>query len=168
MAFEDLLKSFIPSLPVEQYGLLYSFFFPFLLIFAVLFAALEVVNIFSRKINLVLALVFTFLTFPTGTFVWFATILPTYGAIVAVGTFAALFFFGVIRWGLSRGKDIYMEHRPAEDRLWGLRKKHDKLFKKFMEARERGDDRLAAKLREDLKELESEIVYEQEKMKRES
>jgi hypothetical protein len=37
-----------------------------------------------------------------------------------------------------------------------------------MEARERGDDRLAAKLREDLKELESEIVYEQEKMKRES
>jgi len=165
MALEDILANFLPNLPIDQYGLLYSLILPFLLIFAVLFGALEILHIFSRKVDIVLALVFTFLTLPTGAFAWFASILPTYGAMAAVGTFAALFFVGVIRWGFSRGKDIYKEHAPPEDKIKDLRKKYDKIMKKYLEAKEQGKDRLAKELREDLEEIESEIKYQLEKMK---
>jgi hypothetical protein len=164
MALEDFLTNFIPNLPIEQYGIFYSLVLPFLIIFAVLFGALEFLHIFGRKVDLMLALVFTFLTLPTGAFTWFASILPTYGAIAAVGTFVALFIFGSLRFGFSRGKDIYKEHAPPADKLSDLYKKREKIFKKYEKAKEQGKDRTAMELAQDLEKIEREIRYWKEKM----
>src|SRR3990170_2389802 len=106
MAFYD---DFFATIPIDQQSPLISFFLPFLLIFALFFGALAVVKVFNKKINVVISLVLTLLTTQTPVFTWFASYLPTYGAVAAVGLFGALFVFGLFRWAFYRGRNIYEE-----------------------------------------------------------
>lgn len=139
--------------------LFYTLFLPFILILAILFGALELLHVFNKKINLVLALVFTLLTTQTPVFVWFATILPLYGAVAAVGVFIVLFFVLTLRWGFSRGKDIYQEMGGTESRIKQLTERMGKLWKEYEKAREQGKEGKARALWEEIKKIKDELEF---------
>jgi hypothetical protein len=139
--------------------LLYSLFLPFILIFALLFGALEVVHVFNKRINLVLALVFTLFATQTPVFSWFATILPLYGAVAVLGVFAVLFVFGIIKWGYSRGREIYWEVGGTESRIKHLSERMEKLWKEYEKARDQGKEEKMRVLWKEIEEIERELRF---------
>ena len=146
---EDLLASGAPEL-------IYNFFLPFIFIFALLFGALEVIHIFGKKINLILALIFTFSTMATPVFGWFATILLVYGAVAVFGVFIGLFVVGSLLFGLRKGKDIYLESGGKQRRIEHLRKKRGELWEKMQREGREGRRR---QLYEQIKNLDKEIEF---------
>jgi hypothetical protein len=146
---EDLLTSGAPEL-------IYNFFLPFIFIFALLFGALEVIHIFGKKINLILALIFTFSTMVTPVFGWFATILPVYGAIAVFGVFITLFVVGTLIYGWRRGEDIYLEGGGKFKKVEHLRKKRGELWEKMQREGREGRRR---QLYEQIKNLDKEIEF---------
>lgn len=137
-------------------GLVYTAFLPFIFIFALLFGALELVHLFGKKINLILALIFTFSTMATPVFGWFATILPLYGATAVFGVFIALFIVGTLIFGWRKGKDIYIEGGGKLSKIEHLRKKMGELQEKMQREGNEGKKR---QLYEQIKKLEKEIEF---------
>ena len=126
MALFDL--SYIQSLGIDQ--LLFGLVFPFLVIFAIFWGLLATMRIFGTKVNTVLALILSLVILPTPAFVWFATYLVQLGSTLALVVFIAIFVFGVIRWGFSRGKDIYIGTGGYDRQIKEKRKKmHEYLNK---------------------------------------
>src|SRR3989338_771469 len=126
MALFDL--SYIQSLGIDQ--LLFGLVFPFLVIFAIFWGLLATMRIFGTKVNTVLALILSLVILPTSAFVWFATYLVQLGSTLALVVFIAIFVFGVIRWGFSRGKDIYIGTGGYDRQIKEKRKKmHEYLNK---------------------------------------
>jgi hypothetical protein len=136
--------------------LLYTVFLPFILIFTLLFGALEVLYVFNKKINLVLALVFTLFSTQTPAFAWFATVLPLYGATAAVGVFATLFVVLTGVFFYKRMRDTWFRFGPPEDRLRKINEKIEKLNEQF---RRTGNETKRRALDQTLKELEKERDY---------
>ena len=126
MALFDL--SYIQSLGIDQ--LLFGLIFPFLVLFAIFWGLLATMRIFGTKVNTVLALILSLVILPTPAFVWFATYLVQLGSTLALVVFIAIFVFGVIRWGFSRGKDIYIGTGGYDRQIKEKRKKmHEYLNK---------------------------------------
>ena len=126
MALFDL--SYIQSLGIDQ--LLFGLVFPFLVIFAIFWGLLATMRIFGTKVNTVLALILSLVILPTPAFVWFATYLVQLGSTLALVVFIAIFVFGVVRWGFSRGKDIYIGTGGYDRQIKEKRKKmHEYLNK---------------------------------------
>lgn len=147
MPFGDILT-------MSTENLIYVVFLPFLLTLALLFAALEAVHIFQRKINIILSLIFTFLAMQTEQYWWFANLLPTYGSFVAIGSFVVVFFIGVVLWARGRIKNIYEETGGPEIKLERLRKKAAKLEQKI---KDEENDAKKRQLLEELKKINDEI-----------
>ncbi|HLC39700.1 MAG TPA: hypothetical protein VJJ76_02355 [archaeon] len=126
MALFDL--SYIQSLGIDQ--LLFGLIFPFLVLFAIFWGLLATMRVFGTKVNTVLALILSLVILPTSAFVWFATYLVQLGSTLALVVFIAIFVFGVIRWGFSRGKDIYIGTGGYDRQIKEKRKKmHEYLNK---------------------------------------
>ena len=127
MALFDL--SYIQSLGIDQ--LLFGLVFPFLVIFAIFWGLLATMRIFGTKVNTVLALILSLVILPTPAFVWFATYLVQLGSTLALVVFIAIFVFGVIRWGFSRGKDIYYSTGSYDKQIKQKKKQIDEYLGKL-------------------------------------
>jgi len=130
MAIFDL--GYLQSIGVDQ--LLFGVLLPFFVIFAIFWGLLSVMRIFSSKVNTVLALAFSLVIIPTSFFVWFATYLVQLGTTIALAAFVLLFVFGTIRWGLSRGKDIYIGTGGYDRQIKEKRKKMHEYLNKIENA----------------------------------
>jgi len=130
MALFDL--SYIQSLQIDQ--LLFSLLLPFLVLFAIFWGLLSTMRIFNSKVNIILALVFSAIILPTPAFVWFATFLVQLGTTLALGVFILIFIFGAIRWGLSRGRDIYIGTGGYDRQIKEKRKKMHEYLNKLESA----------------------------------
>ena len=136
--------------------LIYTLFLPFILIFALLFGALQLVNLFGKKINLVLALVLTLFTMATPVFTWFSTMLPLYGATAAFGVFVAVFIIGTLLVGWRKGKNIYRRTMAKEKKIEELGKQIAELRRK-MDAE--GDENKKRALWEQISQLKKEQEF---------
>jgi uncharacterized membrane protein len=107
MALFDFTSNFLTNTFVFQV------FIPFLILFAILWGLLEAINVFgSSRVKLVIALGFTLIASFTNS--WILAYIATLGAYMAVVLFGVLFLFGILRWGLGRGHDIYLETSSYE------------------------------------------------------
>ncbi len=103
----------------------FQIFIPFIILFAVLWGLLETMNIGSSKVKLVIALGFALVASYTNP--WVLAYIATLGSYTAVVLFGILFLFGVVRWGLGRGKEIHFETAPYERQIEVIGKKIEKM-----------------------------------------
>jgi hypothetical protein len=139
MAIFDFPTTFLTNTFVFQ------IFVPFIILFAILWGLLEAIKIFeSSKVKLVIALGFSLVASFTNP--WILAYIAALGAYMAVVLFGILFLFGVIRWGLSRGHDIYFETSSYRRQIEKLAKEKAKLEEKLQKP--------------GLKQAEGEVIYE--------
>lgn len=101
MALFDFATGFITN------TFIFQVLIPFIILFAIVWGLLEAIGKLGHKVNLVVAIGFALLAAYTNPFI--LTFIATLGSTVAIVLFGILFLFGIIRWGLSRGHDIYFE-----------------------------------------------------------
>ena len=152
MVFEELFTA-----PVET--LFQNYFLPFILIFAIFWGVLEAIDKFSRKVNLVLALALTLTAVYGGALTWFSTYIIPLSSYAAVIAFALVFIIGVGIWAISRGRDIYYTEMPGK-RAEKINKELAKLYKKYREAKDRGDEGKAKSYLQSMRDLEKELEFE--------
>lgn len=120
MATTDLIEYLLAESLVQQ------FFLPFILTFAIFWGLLEVLRIFNRRINLVLAFGITIAAAYGGLFSFLSEVLLQLGAMAGIVAFTLVFIVGVVMWALGRGGDIISPGRKARK----LREKIEKLYEK--------------------------------------
>lgn len=128
-----LISDILPP-PYNEY--LFTYFVPFIILFAIFWGILTMMKIFNKKINMFLAIIFP-LVFMFGapeTFLWFSTYLINLGSFLAVGAFIAVFVFGVIAWALQRGRDIYRDVADLDSRILKKREEMRKVIDKISTA----------------------------------
>jgi hypothetical protein len=138
MAIFDVSTTFLTNTFVFQ------IFIPFIILFAVLWGLLEAINIGSSKVKLVISIGFALVASYTNS--WILAYIAALGSYMAVVLFGILFLFGVIRWGLSRGHDIYFETSSYRRQIEKLAKEKAKLEEKLQKP--------------GLKRAEGEAIYE--------
>lgn len=119
------------DLPANLFSSTFIFqvFIPFIILFAILWGLLESMGKFSFRVNFVVAMGFSLIAAFTNP--WILAYIATLGSYAAVVLFGALFLFGVIRWGLGRGKEIHLETAPYESQIQNMAKKIDDLKRDF-------------------------------------
>lgn len=125
-----LISEILPP-PYNEY--LFTYFVPFIILFAIFWGVLTMMKIFNKKINIFLAIIFP-LVFMFGapeTFLWFSSYLISLGSFLAVGAFVAVFVFGVIAWALQRGRDIYRDVADLDSKILKKREDARKKFEKY-------------------------------------
>jgi len=85
----------------------FQIFIPFIILFAIFWGLLQSIGKFSTRINVILSFGFALTAAYTNPFI--LSYIAALGSTAALVLFGLLFLFGVIRWGLSRGHDIYFE-----------------------------------------------------------
>ena len=108
---------------------IFQIFIPFIILFAIFWGLLEAIGKLGHKVNLVLAVGFSLIAAYSNPFI--LSYIATLGSTVAVVLFGVLFLFGIIRWGLGRGGDIYRESASSEKRLEYLMKEKERWEKKY-------------------------------------
>jgi len=101
MALFDFASSFLTN------TFIFQTFVPFIILFAVIWGLLAAINRFNTKTNTVIAVGFALIAAYSNPFV--LSYIAALGSSLALVLFVLLFVFGVIRWGLGRGRDVYFE-----------------------------------------------------------
>jgi len=147
MALADLI-----GVPFDQ--LFQGLLLPALIVFAILWALLNSVKVFNRKINTVLAAALTLMVAVTPQFTLFTAYIAQLGAQVAIAAFFLLFAFGTIVWALGRGRDIVYEQTGlTKDKINKLLAKY---YKKYKEAKEEDNKGKMKAALDEIKRLEME------------
>ena len=128
----------IIGIPTDQ--LFQGVLLPVLIIFAILWALLNSIRVFNRKINLVLSLALTIMAAMTPWFAIFTNYVAMMGAQVAIAAFFILFVFGTIMWMYGRGRGIYYEFVSPAKKMEMLNNQYRKYMQKAKEAEDRGED----------------------------
>lgn len=152
----DLIE--LMSLPLEQ--VIRTFLLPFLILFAIVFAILTTLNIFKRKINIVVALGLTILASSTEQFTLFTLYLTQLGGQFALTAFFIVFILGVSMWALGRGREIYYEQLAPSGRLKKLYKDLEDEYKKLRRATNKAKKRAILR---NIERLEKKIKLEESK-----
>ena len=140
------LTDFLPELTSS---FIFQNFIPFIILFAIFWGLLEAINRFKAKTNLVISLGFALIAAFTNP--WVLSYIATLGSYAALIMFGFLFLFGIIRWGLGRGKDIYYETASKERRLEKLMREQQKWQNKLEAA---GSDSEKTEIVKKLKDIE--------------
>lgn len=148
MVLTDLI-----GMPVDQ--LFQGLLLPVLIVFAILWALLNSIRVFDRKINTILAAALTIMAAMTPQFSLFTTYVAQLGTQVAIGAFALVFVVGAVAWALGRGKDIYYDHLSPSKRLEALVKKRGDYMEKMDKASDEGKDDEAAEWSRRIKEVDN-------------
>lgn len=139
--FEELLT----ASPKE---LIYTVFIPFIIAFAIFWGILSALNIFGKKINLVLALAISVSAFYFGAFGAVSSFLLSFSANLAVVAFVILFIVGILIWSARTGMDIFTE---PEKKSRKISERIEKLYKELDRTRDHAKqeaiERQIAKLR---------------------
>lgn len=147
MALADLI-----GIPFDQ--LFQGLLLPVLIVFAILWALLNSMKVFNRKINTVLAAALTLMVATTPQFTLFTAYIAQLGAQVAIAAFFLLFAFGTIVWVLGRGRDIVYEQTGlTRDKINKLLAKY---YKKYKEAKEEDNKGKMKAALDEIKRLEME------------
>jgi len=121
--------------------LLFNYLLPFLIVFAILWGVLEILGVFNRKINTVLAFGITIAAAYGGAFTFLSQYLIKAGALVALSAFAIVFIIGSIRWAFGRTREYYYETGGRGKKLEKLYKEREKIIEKMKNARNEKDRR---------------------------
>lgn len=128
----------IAQLTPEQ--LIYQLFLPFILTLVIFFAALQMIGLFSRKINLILSLAITIMVATSPIFAWITNLITQFGAYTALGAFIAVFVIGIGAWTFKRSREyitgIGEEHSELR-RLYKERAKLEEKMERTLNERER-------------------------------
>lgn len=124
MALEDIVSSLfgnnIYNTTPPTGSIMYDYFLPFVIIWVVFYGILSAINLFRHKprINLILSVGLTLMM--TATPYWFGVgqFISEWGAWTSVIIFIVVFTFGVVMWGLGRGKEYY-EGSPIDTYVKG-------------------------------------------------
>jgi len=147
MALIDIPQDFLSNTFIFQN------FIPFIVLFAIFWGLLEAIDRFRSKTNLVISLGFALIAAFTNP--WILSYIATLGSYAALIMFGLLFLFGVVRWGLGRGRDIYLETSSYSRQRQHLEKR---LFKINQELASSGlDPSKAEHLLKEKKDLENKI-----------
>lgn len=155
-----LIDTLLANFPIDKYGLMGGFFYPFLLILVIFFAALESFHAFKPRINVVLSVIMTLLATQSSVFGWFATVLVPLGGYAAILVFGVIFLGGSLMWGHSRAKHIYYTHGSRESRLNKLGKDIQKLEDKLVDAQIAGDEHKIQELVNTIQRLKAQAEVE--------
>ena len=150
MALTDLI-----GVPTDQ--LFQGILLPVLIVFAILWALLNVIRVFDRKINLILSLALTGMVAFTPQFTIFTTYVAQLGAQVAIAAFFILFAVGSVMWMFGKGKGIYYEQLDASRGINYWVKKKAEYQDKADQARRENKDRECMEWRKRAKEAEDNI-----------
>lgn len=126
--FENIFGPFLAQQPISD--LIYSFFLPFIITFAIFWGVLSMMKFFNKRINLVLAFALTLAAAGGGLFNFYAQYLLVLGPVVAVGAFIIVFVVGTVIWAYGRGKDIYYGTDP-ERRMEKINRDIEKMSEKW-------------------------------------
>jgi len=150
MALEELLG-------MEASQVFQGLLLPMFIVFAILWALLNSIRVFNRKINTVLAIALAIMVAATPQFTLFTTYLAQMGAQVAVGAFAVLFIFGTLSWMLGSGRDIYYERLAPSKRMEHFIKKKREYLEKARDAADAGRDQEAKEWQKRARDMDDEI-----------
>ena len=114
-------------------------FLSLILVFVILFAVLEKFNMFSKKVNIIVALGISILLATTPAFTIFSAYVIEVGGSGMLMIFGILLIGGTLMWALGRGRDIYDEQVSPTRKERKVLDKLEKLDKKL--ARARGNKR---------------------------
>jgi hypothetical protein len=143
------------NVPFDQ--LFQTLLLPMLIIFAILWALLNSIRVFERKINLVLSLALTIMAAMTPQFNLFTTYVAQLGMQVALVAFFLLFAFGSIMWMFGKGRGIYYEQLDASKGInYWVKKKAEWLDKADQAGHEGKENEKRAWLKK-AKEAEEEV-----------
>jgi hypothetical protein len=136
---------------LTPHDLIYQFFLPFILTYTIFFAVLQLLPLFSKRINLIISLVITILIAVSPMWVKIVTIMTQYGVFSAVGAFFAVFVVGVWAWAFRKSRE-YATGTPDDIRRLekDIRNKKKKLDRE-------SDERKKMRLRRELYELEKDL-----------
>ena len=126
--------------------LLTTVMLPFLLIFVILWGALNTFKLFDRKVNIVIALVITIFAAFTDAWGLIATQLAAFTGVFVYVMFFAVFIIGTVIWAISRTRSIHEMHWSAGHDYRSVKmidKERGKLAKKYRELKEAGRDQEA-------------------------
>lgn len=128
MAWYDVLLPKASTTPIDftnitPYMLGRNFLLPFILVYVILLAILEKLNVFDKKVNIVLSLGMCILFATTPGFAILSTYIAQIGGGSVIVIFGIVLVFGVAVWGFGRGKDIYYEQMAPEKKIAELNKK---------------------------------------------
>ncbi|MFH1623253.1 MAG: hypothetical protein ABIA12_01920 [Candidatus Aenigmatarchaeota archaeon] len=150
MALEDLF-----GMQADQ--IFQSLFLPMMIVFAILWALLNSVRVFDRKINTVLAVALTIMVAASPQFTLFTTYVAQLGAQVAIAAFGVLFIFGTLAWMFGSGRDIYYEHVEPSGRVENLIKKKRKYLEKARDAADAGRNHDAKEWQKRARDVDDEL-----------
>lgn len=111
--------------------LIFKLFLPFILTLIILFAVLQMVGVFKRRINLVISLIATIMIATTPLFAKMATWISQFGAYTALIAFIAVFVIGVGAWAFRRSSEYIGGAIEADIDLKKLYKKRAKLLEEI-------------------------------------
>lgn len=143
------------GMPVEQ--LFQGLLLPVLIIFAILWALLNSIAVFNRKINFVLAVALTIMAAMAPQFTIFTTYIAQLGAQIALVAFFAIFGVGAVAWALRGGRELYYKHVNPSRRIDHLYKKKRDYLDKAREAEARGEHGKAKDYRNRAREIDDSI-----------
>jgi len=151
MALFDFASSFITNTFIFQN------FIPFIILFALLWGLMSAISSewfkFGKKVNLVISLGIALTAAYTNP--WILAYIAALGSYAAVVMFGLLFVFGVVRWGLGRGRDIYYDTASRGKREEHLIKELENWQRKFEGAPEGSKQR--EEIAKKMKQIESEL-----------
>ena len=134
---------------MQIYDFVFNFWLPFILSFTLIFAILEGMKIFERKINITIALIVTLGFSASPFFQVFAKIIVSYSAIFVILAFFSLFVIGTSKYSLKRLKMI-----EIKDKLRLIEEELEKRRKEYEEAIKSGDEVKARILKNEIEKLE--------------
>jgi len=111
--------------------LIFKLFLPFIITLVIFFAVLQMVGLFSRKINLIISLAVTIMIATTPLFATIATWISQFGAFTALIAFVAVFVIGIGAWAFRRSREYIAGALEADIELKKLYKKRAKLLEKL-------------------------------------
>ncbi len=141
--------------------MMYQLLLPFLIIFVILWGILSKLNLFERKVNLVLSLSLSIIATSTEAFAMLSNYMTEISGYTVLIAFTALFIFGVATWSLRTGGEIYGIHEPISRREKRILKEMEKVNKKLKKAKGAKKDRLL----KEIKILEDELKVAEAKRK---
>jgi low affinity Fe/Cu permease len=132
----DLFNLELPSATVfdfanmTPYELGRNVLLPFLLVFVVLWAVLEKLHIFNRKVNIVFSLGVCIILASTPAFTVLSQFVTQISGTGMIIIFAVVLIAGTLFWAFGRGRDIYYEQVAMDKKITSLEKKIKKARKK--------------------------------------
>jgi hypothetical protein len=111
----------VPSQYLQIPNFFYFIIFPFISIVTIIYGILSEIRIFhSQNVKVILAVMMSAISLPSGALLWLVVAFFTLGAWAAVIAFGTLFFVGTILWALGKGHGLVTELGiiDAEMRKW--------------------------------------------------